>query len=318
MAVREEYTYESKDDVKTTIHAIKWTPYDGHIKGVLQVCHGMQEYTDRYQEFAEYMTANGFAVVGNDDIGHGLSVPDESELGVMHTSDPARTIISDILHNYKVTREQYPNVPYFFMGHSMGSYLLRMMLSEHAAELSDLSGALIIGTGTEKDSSLRFGMALANVIGWLRGWDYKSKAVSNLMYTKPYKKFSLDGSEPSNSWLSRNIASVEKYYSDPKCNYLFSVNGYRVLLSACLYDNQISNIKKINKDLPVYFASGSDDPVGRMGEGTTIAYERFKEAGIKDVTLKLYPDDRHEILNELDRGSVYDDIMAWIRLHMPE
>ena len=316
MSVREEYRFESQDDKKTMIHGVKWTPEDGKIRGVLQICHGMQEYIDRYQELADFMTSHGFAVVGHDHIGHGESVASPEELGIMHTNTPAETMVADMFHNYQINREQYSDVPYFILGHSMGSYLLRMMLSMKAEELKDLNGAIIMGTGSEADSAIKAGRFVVNLVGAIHGWDYKSKFVAGLMFGKPYKGFNIDGTVPEESWLSKNVEDVKKYYSNPLNNYAFSVNGYRLLLTATAYDNQLANIRKINKDLPIHFMSGACDPVGNLGKGVKDAFCRFQEAGIADVTMKLYKNDRHEILNELDRDQVREDLLAWIEEHM--
>ncbi len=316
MAVREEYTFISKDDAKSTIHAVKWTPDDNNIKAILQICHGMQEYILRYEGFAAFMADHGFAVIGHDHIGHGTTVTDESELGIMHTNSPADVMIEDIFSNFKLMREQYPDLPFFILGHSMGSYLLRMLLSKKSSELKGLSGAIIMGTGTEKNVTIRMGRLIVNLIATFKGWNYKSRFVANLMFSSPYKYYDVTGKEPERSWLSKNVENVKKYYKDPLDNYMFSLNGYRVLLSATLYDNQMNNIYKINKDLPIIFVSGDKDPVGNLGLGVNEAYRKFEDAGIRDVSIKLYHGDRHEILNELDRETVYEDLLNWIQARM--
>ena len=136
------------------------------------------------------------------------------------------------------------------------------------------------------------------------------------MFSSPYKYYDVTGKEPERSWLSKNVENVKKYYKDPLDNYMFSLNGYRVLLSATLYDNQMNNINKINKDLPIIFVSGDKDPVGNLGIGVNEAYRKFEDAGIRDVSIKLYHGDRHEILNELDRETVYEDLLNWIQARM--
>lgn len=316
MAVREEYYYESSDDQKTRIHAVKWTPEDGKIRGVLQICHGMQEYIDRYQEFAEFMTSQGFAVVGHDHIGHGQSVASREELGIMHTDHPAETMVEDIFKNFLINREQYANVPYFILGHSMGSYLLRMLLVLKAEELKGVNGAIIMGTGTEDDGTIKAGRMVVNMVGGLRGWDHKSRFIANLMFSKPYKQYDVTGAHPENSWLSKNVENVKAYYANPLDNYMFSVNGYRVLLTATLFDNQAENIAKMNKDMPILFVSGDGDPVGNLGVGVREAYDRFVKSGIKDVSMHLFHGDRHEILNETDREQVRAYIMDWVEKHI--
>lgn len=313
MAIKENYTFKSADDNNTTIHAVKWLPDDGQVKAVIQLNHGMIEYIERYTEFAEFLTNNRFAVFGHDHIGHGDSVASEADWGIMHTATPSDTVIEDMFSNYKIVKEQYPDTPYFILGHSMGSYLLRKFLVVKAEELKGVNGAIIMGTGTEADGAIKAGMVACKVIAAFKGWDYKSSMVAGLMYGPAYKGYDTDGTvDHSKSWLSRNVESVDKYYSDPKDTFAFSLNGYRLLLECTGFDNKIDNISKMNKDMPILFVSGAEDPVGGRGVGTTAASEKFKQAGIKDVTLKLFKDDRHEILNEPDRQDVYKYILDWM------
>ena len=312
MAVRQEYSFESHDDPKTKIHAVKWLPESDEIRGVLQICHGMQEYILRYDEFANYMADRGFVVVGHDHIGHGLSVKNNDELGIMNTASPASVMVDDILTNYELTKKEYPKVPYIILGHSMGSYLLRRFLSEKALSLSELSAAIIMGTGTEADVAIKMGSMVVNALISLKGRDYRSKFVANLMFGAPYKKYDVTGKDPKRSWLSKNVENVKAYYSNPLDNYMFSLNGYKVLLDCTGYDNKISNIQKIRKDLPILFISGKEDPVGNLGRGVEDAYNKFLDAGVNDIDIKLFENDRHEILNETDRDEVYEYILNWI------
>ena len=311
MAIKENYTFQSKDREGTVIHGVKWTPEQGEVKAVLQINHGMQEYIERYSEFAEYLTERGFVVFGHDHIGHGESVKSEADWGIMHTDTPSDTMVEDMFSNYKIAKEQYPTQPYFILGHSMGSYLLRKFLCVKAKDLQGINGAVIMGTGTEADGAIKAGMTVVKLIAAIKGWDYKSAFVANLMFSAPYKKYDVTGQDKANSWLSRNVESVTKYYNDPKDTYAFSLNGYRVLLECTGFDNKMENIQKMQKDMPIFFVSGKEDPVGNLGAGVEMAYKKFRDAGIQDVSMKLYENDRHEILNELDRQDVYQDLYQW-------
>lgn len=317
--VKEEFSIKSSDDIGSSLHCVEWRPDgDRSPAGVLQLVHGMIEYIERYEEFAQYMTDHGFAVIGHDHIGHGHSVPEDKpqELGVMHTKAPEKVMCRDMLSVYEHGRKKYPDVPYFILGHSMGSFMLRRFLSVYADETEDLSGAVIVGTGSTPTPAVLFAKLVLCVTALFHGWDYKSQTVTNIMFTGDYRRFSMDRTEPENSWLSKNIDSVKKYYSDPFDTYLFSLNGYRGMTSAMIYDNSVKNIRRIRKNLPVLFASGADDPVGSMSKGVKAAFEKFRKAGIKDLTLKLFDGDRHEILNETDRDRVYDYIYSWIEKHV--
>ena len=311
MAKEEQMTYLSANGT-TKIHAVKWMPEDGKYKAILQITHGMIEYIERYHEFAEYLTERGFMVVGHDHLGHGASVKDETEWGYF-AENPSDTLVADMHRLRMAVQGENPGVPYFMMGHSMGSYMLRKYLCLHG---ENLSGAIIMGTGCVPDGTTKFGMTLCRVMARFRGWNYRSRLMQKLSYSKPYHKFDLYGKDYTNSWLTKDTEHVKKYYGDPRCTFVFTLNGYLGLMEAVYFDNQMENIKKVPKDLPVFMVSGADDPVGDLGEGVKKVYHMFKEAGVDDLTYRLYETDRHEILNETDRDQVYADICAWMSVRL--
>lgn len=315
MAKQETFQFLSADGV-SKIHGVKWLPEDGNVVAVLQLAHGMVEYIERYASFAEFLTDKGFAVVGHDHIGHGDSVRNEEEWGIMNAEHPSDIMVEDIYTNYKQTKGEFPDVPYFILGHSMGSYMLRKTLSEKAKEMDGLKGAIIMGTGTEPDGTINMGLMVLKILAAFKSWNYRSKFVSGLMYGAPYKQYSIDGSVPENSWLTKDVEIVNKYYQDPKCTFLFSLGAYKGLVESTKYDNDPQNIAKVKKDLPILFTSGAADPVGNMGKGVQAAYDKFVNAGVADVSIKLYENDRHEILNETDKEVVFEDIYQWMTSKM--
>ncbi len=339
---KKEFHFMSSDG-KTKIHAVKWGPADSRIKAVLQITHGMIEYIDRYDEFACYMARRGFLVVGHDHLGHGDSIRSESDWGYFipagkkifksigahghiraitlanhraceYTSpDPSAAVTADIYRLTCIVRRKYPDCPYFILGHSMGSFLLRRYLTLHSG---DITGAVICGTGSVPDAAVQFGMLVCRLLGVLRGEHYRSRLVTNLAFGSAYGRFDMTGQDPSNSWLSKNEESVRAYYQDPRCTFLFTVNGYYTLFSTIYYDNRINNVCRIRKNLPVLFISGADDPVGSFGKGVKKACAQYRRAGIQDVKLKLYENDRHEILQETDRAQIFADIYEWCKKRM--
>ena len=309
--LKKEFYFPSSDG-QTQIHVIQWFPEAG-VKAVLQISHGMVEYIDSYDEFARYLAERGFCVVGHDHLGHGKSVQSQEYLGYFHEEKGNQYVISDIHRLRKMTEKEYPGVPYFMMGHSMGSYMLRKYLCIHP---EGVAGAVIMGTGAMPDSTMKFGLFLCRTIALFRGWHYRSRLMQSLSYSKPYKRYDLYGKDYANSWLSKNVENVKAYYADPRCTFLFTVNGYKGLMEAVLFDNQMENIKKVPKNLPLFFVSGADDPVGDLGEGVKKVYGMYKDAGVSDITYRLYEDDRHEILNETDRDQVMADIAAWLNVHV--
>lgn len=314
MAKVTEYGFESKDERHTHIRAVKWEPDDGRPVAVLQIVHGMQEYIDRYSEFATFLAEKGFAVCGHDHIGHGMSVEYSEDRGIMHCARPDDVMVDDMYTHYEMITGMYPDIPYFILGHSMGSYLLRKYLSVKSHLLGDVKGAIIMGTGTEPDGALIAGRIICNIVAAVKGRDYRSKFIPKLMFNSNYKQFDITGKDPENSWLSKNTENVLEFLdkSKPMNRCDFSVNGYRILICSTWFDNRMSNIRKMNMDIPVIFVSGELDPVGALGKGAVKAYEKFKAAGVKDLSIKLYEGDRHEILNETDREIVYNDLYDWM------
>lgn len=304
---KETFQFLSKDG-KTKVHAVKWIPENGQIRAVMQISHGMIEYIERYEEFACYLARHGFLVVGHDHLGHGASVSDESEWGYFAAKKPSETVVADIHQVTRIIQSQYPDCPYFILGHSMGSFLLRRYLTLHS---EDVSGAVICGTGSQPDIVTGFGMLVCRLIRLFRGGHYRSRFLTDVSFGKPYEKFDKTGEEPSRSWLSKNEESVQAYYKDPRCTFVFTVNGYYGLFSTIRYVNQMKHIRKIRKNLPVFFIAGEEDPVGDFGEGVKKAYAQYRQAGIRDVKMKLYQNDRHEILQETDREQVFADIYQW-------
>ena len=312
MTKEETFSFVSQDG-KTNIHAIRWIPQDGHIRAILQITHGMIEYIERYKPFAEFLTQQGFLVVGHDHLGHGESVASNADWGYMAEGSPSDMLIADMHKLRELTESAYPDVPYFMLGHSMGSYMLRKYLAFYG---EGLTGAIIMGTGTVADGTTKLGMRIARMQARIFGWHHRGKFLQKLSYDAPYKRYDVTGKDKNNSWLTKDTAIVEKYYSDPRCTFVFTLNGYMGLFEAVLFSNQQENVEKVPKELPIFFVSGAEDPVGTLGKGVKLVYDKFEAAGMKDITWKLYENDRHEILNETDRDVVYSDILAWMNVHL--
>lgn len=313
MVTQQEYTFNSSDG-HSVIHCRKWIP-DQEPIAVLQLVHGMVEYIERYDEFATFLANKGYVVVGHDHIGHGHSVEGMEELGVMTGKHPSDFMVDDIYTHFSMTRKAYPALKYFILGHSMGSYMLRKFLSVKTAYIENLSGAIIMGTGQESQATCNGGLAVISILSLFKGKNHRSRFVQSMTYSAPYKRYDCYGKDYGNSWLSKNVENVEKYYHDPYCTFLFTLNAYKGLVEATKYACSEECVSKMRASMPLLVVSGDADPVGNLGAGTTAAAEAFKKAGIKDVTLKLYRGDRHEILNELDRETVFEDIYQWLEAH---
>lgn len=307
----ERFLFLSSDG-KTWIDAVKWLPDGKEYHTILQISHGMQEYIDRYRGFAEYLTARGFLVVGHTHLGHGKSVVSEEDWGYIADRAPGKKMVADMHMLRKLIQKENKNVPYFMLAHSMGSYLLRRYITIYN---KGLAGAVIVGTGCVEDAVSKTGMAVCKLMAKIYGWHHRSALIERLTFCGPYDKYDKSGKRPERSWLTKDTACVRTYYADPACTFRFTLNGFYMLMQTAYYDNQPENIKKIPKTLPLLLVSGKDDPVGNLGRGVKKVYQAYRRAGMKDVTCKLYENDRHELLNETDKEQVYADIVSWIFSH---
>lgn len=303
------FTFPSADQ-RTSVHAVRWEPDSGEYQAILQITHGMVEFIERYAGFAEFMTEHGFLVVGHDHIGHGQSVVSDEELGYFGEC-PSDLLVAD-MHTLRTTiQKDNPGVPYFMMGHSMGSYMLRKYLALHG---EGLNGAIIMGTGFVPEKTTNMAMTLSRMIAKCKGWHYRSKFVADASFGKSYKKYDLTGKTLNNSWLTKDEDIVKWYYSEPKCTFRFTLNAYMGLFEAVQFSCRQENVDKYPKNLSMFLVSGADDPVGDFGVGVKKVYDMLQTAQLEDVTYKLYEADRHEILNELDKEMVYNDILSWITI----
>lgn len=307
MAKKEIFTFLSEDK-KTMLHGVRWIPESGEYGAVLQIAHGMVEYVERYEEFAQYMAERGYLVVGHDHLGHGESVKSPEDWGYFAAKDADRLLIEDMNRLRNMTQGENPDKPYFMLGHSMGSYLLRKYLTEYG---KGLAGALIVGTGSVPDIATKAGILLTECMARFKGWRYRCRFVEKLFFSGPYHKFSMDGKDLKNNWLTKDLDIAAGYYAEPRCTFRFTLNGFHTVMKVVCYDNQAENTAKIPGKLPIILLSGAEDPVGNMGKGVLRVKRQLKEAGIRDLTCKLYENDRHEILNETDRAAVYRDILKW-------
>lgn len=302
---KKEFYYESSDGIHQ-IHAIRWMP-NKEVKGIVQIMHGMCEFIDRYDRFAFFLANEGYIVCGNDHLGHGLSVNTPDELGFFHQPDGKDYLVKDADQLRKMMENDYPEMPYFMLGHSMGSFLLRYYLIDHS---EGLSGAIIMGTGSVPNNAVRFLMALCCAIGKTQGWQTRSEFVANLSmgsYNNAFKP-----NRTPYDWLTRNHIIVDEYAKNPLDTFTMTVNGFYTMADLILAIQKKKSIAAIPENLPIFIVSGAKDPVGDFGKGPLAVYISYKNAGIKDLLFKLYHDARHEILNETDHDQTDQDILYWL------
>ena len=299
-----EFYIPSNDGI-TKLHGYAWAP-DEQPRFILQLVHGMVEYIDRYDAFASFLAANDIAVIGHDHLGHGKSITDESKLGFFAEKEGYRIVIDDMHAVTEEGKKRFPGVKNYILGHSMGSFMVRRFLAVYP---KDVDGAIIMGTGYIPAGLAGVGKTMSKVVKGTRGGFHQSKLLTNLALGSNNKPF-----EPARTpcdWLSRNKQNVDKYMADPLCGFMFTASAYADFFTVIQKIAKLEDYDKIPRDLPLLLTSGELDPVGGKDAVEKLAAD-YEKLGFTDVTVQLYPEDRHEILNEVDRDKVYADILAWL------
>ncbi len=301
---KEEIFFDSRDGA-SKIRAMRWIP-DEAPKCIVQLVHGMAEHIERYDEFACFLASKGILVTGEDMLGHGKSVTD-GKYGYFCKKDPATVVVRDIHKLKKLTQEQYPGIPYFIFGHSMGSFILRNYLFMYG---KGIDGAIVAGTGMLPKVVVNALKAVVSIVCLFGGEAKPSKFIDNMAFGTYLKK--IDNPRTSSDWLTKADEVVDEYIKDPECGFIFTGNGFKTMADLLLRLNKTSNVAKMPVTLPVLIVSGKDDPVGDYGAGPKRVYDQFVAEGMQKVSLKLYDNDRHELLNETDRLTVFNDLYEWI------
>lgn len=290
-------------DGKNQCAGFFYTPVDAVPKAVIQMSHGMCEYICRYEPMIDRLCAAGYAVCGNDHLGHGDTSPDS--YGFFAEKDGYRLLLKDLKTMNGLAREKYPGIPCFLFGHSMGSFFARWF-----AELNpgDQDALIISGTGGP-GFLMKLGRQLARFLSAVKGPKYVSKLMVKASMGS-YCKGIENAASPS-AWLSRDPEIWSAYAADEKCNFSFTVSAYRDLLTAYTHVNTAGWAQRLRKDLPILIYSGDFDPVGNYGKGVKAVYQLLMDAGAEDVTLRLYPGGRHEMHNETNKDEVFANLIAW-------
>ncbi|MBP2078069.1 alpha/beta hydrolase [Oceanobacillus polygoni] len=291
----------------TEIYIKKWFNAESTPKAVIQLAHGMVEHIERYNEFANYLVEQGFFVYGNDHRGHGKTGERQGLQGYLADQDGFAKTTNDL---YEITEQiirDHPNTPIFLFGHSMGSFLTRNYLQAHS-QLID--GVILSGTGYYSTAVSVVGKALASVLPAKE----QSKLMNHLSFSSNNKK--IKDKKNGFEWLSRDEAMVKQYVDDPFSGFIPTGRFFYDLLTGILAMQRRKQNLSIRQDLPMLIVSGDADPVGDYTKGIWKTANIYEKAGLKDITVMLYNDGRHELLNEINRMEIFADINKWIVLHL--
>jgi alpha-beta hydrolase superfamily lysophospholipase len=294
----------------TQLHVNRWLP-EGPAKAVVQIAHGMAEHSDRYARFAQRLTDAGYAVYAGDHRGHGSTAQQAGDAGYFADRDGFDTVVEDLHLLGQHARSEQPGLPFVLFGHSMGSFLSRAYAIRHGA---DLDGLVLSGTASDPGLLGKVGRALATAQARVRGRRHPSGLMNALTFGQYGAAFKPNRTQFD--WLSRDEAEVDQYVADARCGNVFTAGFFADLLAGLIRVNRDAEVARIPKDLPVYLASGSLDPVGEKGRGPQRVADQLTRLGVRDVTVRLWPDARHEILNETNRDEVMDDFVEWLDAHV--
>ncbi len=290
---------------KGQIHFCRWAP-EGQPKAVLQILHGIAERVERYDEFAEFLAFHGYLVVAEDHMGHGGSIGTEGVRGYFHGGWFAA--VEDSYRLMRDTMEEYPGVPYVLFGHSMGSFMARTILAKYPD--SGIAAAVICGTGWQPTFAMPAMIKLLEGMCRSGGEETPNEKLDAMIFGGYNKR--IPNARTPKDWLTRDEKIVDAYVADPLCGFVASTGLLRDMMVGIHYIQQPKNLAKMKSYLPVLFIAGQEDPVGSYGKGVKQARDAFRKAGMTRVDLKLYPDCRHEILNELNRQEVFGDLLHWL------
>ncbi len=281
------------------LHVSIWDDVEAP-RGAVLIAHGMAEHIARYDDFARYLNEAGYIVVGDDERGHGKSTP---VLGVVQGDSYYQTIEDKkMLCEYIAT--EY-NLPIVLFGHSYGSFVSQGFLEKHSRLVK---GCVLSGTSYMATLLMKLALGISTIMSSFIEADKPAKFIEKLSFGSYSKAFS---EESPFNWLSRDPATVAAYEADPACGMTMSMGFYQSFFAGVnkLYTDE--KIATIDKSLPILIAVGEKDPVSDMSKNAARLYDFYLEKGL-NVTYKVYKDDRHEILNEVDRDVVYKDMLDFI------
>jgi alpha-beta hydrolase superfamily lysophospholipase len=298
------FTFTSPDGPEIFVY--KWGPEAGvKPKAVVQIAHGAAEHAARYERFGRYLAGAGYLVYANDHRGHGKTAAVLEKAGIAGP-DAWNGILRDMHQLSEIIRAENPGLPFFFFGHSMGSLIAQQYIQNWGGELK---GAILTGTFGSLGGDPGAIVALCEQAIQAQGADAPSQ-----LFIGMFAGFN-QAFEPVRTgfeWLSRDDAEVQKYVDDPWCGFPFSNQLVMDMFSGAAAIWKPENEARIPKDLPLLVASSELDPAGGNTASVDLLVERYRANGMRAVTVKYYPQARHEILNETNRDEVQRDLLDWM------
>ncbi len=276
----------------------------GEIKGLFHIVHGMTEYIDRYDHLFSFLAENGYVVFGFDNLGHGKTAKDKTELGFIAHKNGWKYLVHDCIAYSKAVKEMFPGKPLTLMGHSMGSFITRLAV-EHSGDTYD---KYIICGSAGPSPLYKLGICLAKTVKLFCGQKHISKTLYKVAFGGYSKKFE---NETEFDWLTKDRNVINNYCNDQFCNYKFTISAIIDLLKLLSNSNRGAWFKNIKKDLPILIISGEEDPVGNYGKGVKKVHKKLQSNGC-NAEIKLYKNCRHEIHNDSCKDEMFSDILSFL------
>jgi alpha-beta hydrolase superfamily lysophospholipase len=298
------FTFTASDGAK--LAAYKWEPTTAP-RGVIHIAHGLAEHAGRYARTAKSLNAHGYVVYANDMRGHGQTAESQDDLGFFGVENGWNRVVQDVVEMLQVEAQTHADLPLILLGHSLGSYLAQQLIYEHPTLLA---AALLSAPNGKPGWLAKAGRAIARVERLRLGKRGRSQLINSLTFGKFNAAFA--PVETPFDWLSRDVAEVKLYFNDARCGFLSTTQLWVDFLDGIVALAQPAHKRLIGATFPLYIMAGSHDPVCGNGKGAAALVAEYKAAGLTDVTYKLYPGARHELLNELNRHEVLNDLVQWL------
>ncbi|QTN00276.1 alpha/beta fold hydrolase [Sediminibacillus dalangtanensis] len=308
----EQKTYWLTTADQEEVFVRNWYEPNQSPRAIIQLAHGMAEHTARYQRFAEFLVEQNFAVYGNDHRGHGYTGKKQGTLGFLDENNGFDKTVDDLWSVTKTIKREHPEKPVFLLGHSMGSFLSRRYIQLHG---DVLNGVILSGTGSHPGFMNNIGKGLAIAERNRKGVKVPSKLLNRLVFAS-YNRH-IDNQVTEFDWLSRDQEQIRSYMEDPYAGFVPTAAFFFDLFTGFDLIDDPEGIDSIAKQLPMLFFSGSMDPVGAQTKGVFRAADTYYRHGITDITIRIYENGRHEMLNELNKEEVFADIVDWIHDVLP-
>lgn len=300
-------SYKSRDGIHDICYHI-WFP-EAEPRAIVQIAHGMCEHSMRYAELAEFLSSHGFIVCANDHLGHGESVTSEKELGYFADNEGWVCAVKDMHSLTLIVKRSYPDLPFFLFGHSMGSFLARAYTTWFGSQLD-----AVIYCGTSGPMKMAEAMLIAVDAAKKTSDPYHRSAAINKLAFGSYNK-KIEELRTESDWLSRDEKRVDAYIADPKCGFVFTLNGFENLGKLIWFVSQDRWFSTMRKDLPILLISGDADPVGAYGEGVKKVFNKLISYCCR-AHIKLYEGARHELINEINRQEVFEDVLGFLEMYI--